>query len=168
VKIFAIDNGIPVFHTEKNEEKYKEALDKFKPELVICKAFGEIVPRFFLEYPKYKAINIHFSLLPKYRGAVPIQKAILEGDKKTGITIMLMSEGLDEGDILEQFEEDILDNDTNQNLRERLVKKSREVLPIYWRSGLMEKLSLKNRRIPKQHTAAERYFQRECRDRLGF
>jgi methionyl-tRNA formyltransferase len=129
VKIFAIDNGIPVFHTEKNEEKYKEALDKFKPELVICKAFGEIVPRFFLEYPKYKAINIHFSLLPKYRGAVPIQKAILEGDKKTGITIMLMSEGLDEGDILEQFEEDILDNDTNQNLRERLVKKSREVLP---------------------------------------
>ena len=129
VKIFAIDNGIPVFHTEKNEEKYKEALDKFKPGLVVCKAFGEIVPKFFLEYPKYKAINVHFSLLPKYRGAVPIQKAILEGNKKTGITIMLMSEGLDEGDILEQFEEDILDNDTNQSLRERLVKKSREVLP---------------------------------------
>ena len=129
VKVFAKDNDIPVFHTEKKELKYKEALEKFTPELIVCKAFGEIVPKFFLEYPKYKAVNVHFSLLPKYRGAVPIQKAILDGEKKTGITIMLMSEGLDEGDILEQFEEDIHDDDTNQSLRERLVKKSRELLP---------------------------------------
>lgn len=129
VKVFALENNIPVFHTEKKEERYKEALEKFKPELVVCKAFGEIVPKFFLEEPEFKSINVHFSLLPKYRGAVPIQKAILEGERKTGITIMLMSEGLDEGDILEQFEEDILDSDTNQSLRERLVKKSKEVLP---------------------------------------
>ncbi len=129
VKVFALDHHIPVFHTEKKEKKYQEALEKFDPELIVCKAFGEIVPKFFLEYPKYKAINIHFSLLPKYRGAVPIQKAILDGEKKTGITIMLMSEGLDEGDILEQFEEDIKKDDTNQSLRERLVRKSRELLP---------------------------------------
>jgi len=129
VKVFSLENNIPVFHTEKKEEKYKEALEKFKPELIVCKAFGEIIPSFFLEYPQYKAINVHFSLLPKYRGAVPIQKAILGGEKRTGITIMLMSEGLDEGDILAQFEEDILKSDTNQSLRDRLVKKSRYVLP---------------------------------------
>ncbi len=129
VKSFAQEHNIPVFHTEKKKEKYKEALETFKPELIVCKAFGEIIPKFFLDEPLYKAVNVHFSLLPKYRGAVPIQKAILEGEKKTGITIMLMSEGLDEGDILEQFEEDIFDSDTNQSLRERLVKKSREVLP---------------------------------------
>ena len=128
VKEFALENNIPVFHTEKQKERYQEALDTFKPELIICKAFGEIVPGFFLEYPKYKSINVHFSILPKYRGAVPIQKAILEGEKITGITLMLMSEGLDEGDILKIYEEKILDTDTNLSLRERLVEKSAEVL----------------------------------------
>jgi methionyl-tRNA formyltransferase len=128
VKAYAVSNGIEVFHTEKDERKYKEALDKFEPELVVCKAFGEIVPEFFILYPKYKAINVHFSLLPKYRGAVPIQKAILEGEDKTGISIMLMSKGLDEGDILTTYEEEILPKDTNLTLRKRLVKKSSEIL----------------------------------------
>jgi len=141
VKVFAIENDIPVYHTEAKEERYREALDIFKPELVVCKAFGEIIPNFFLEYPKYKAINIHFSLLPKYRGAVPIQKAILEGEKVTGITIMLMSEGLDEGDILEQVEEKILDSDTNQSLRERLVEKSKNVLPDILERWVKEEIS---------------------------
>jgi len=128
VKRFADENGIEVFHTEKQTEKYQKALDLFNPELVVCKAFGEIVPSFFLEKPKFKAINVHFSLLPKYRGAVPIQKAILDGEKKTGISIMLMSEGLDEGDVLDMYEEEILPKDTNQTLRERLVTKSAEIL----------------------------------------
>jgi len=128
VKEYALDSGIEVFHTEKNIDRYKEALEIFKPELIVCKAFGEIVPGFFLEYPKYKAINVHFSILPKYRGAVPIQKAILDGEKETGISIMLMSAGMDEGDVLEIYTEPILPNDTNLSLRERLVKKSAEVL----------------------------------------
>ena len=128
VKEYSLKNDIKIFHTEKNNEKYQEALDLFKPELIVCKAFGEIIPGFFLEYPKYKAINVHFSILPKYRGAVPIQKAILDGEKETGITIMLMSEGLDEGDILKIFKEKILEKDTNLSLRERLVEKSAEVL----------------------------------------
>ncbi|MDD3474888.1 MAG: methionyl-tRNA formyltransferase [Candidatus Dojkabacteria bacterium] len=128
VKKYALENSIEVFHTEKNDEKYREALKKFHPELIVCKAFGEIVPEFFIDYPRYKAINIHFSILPKYRGAVPIQKAILNGDDKTGITIMLMSKALDEGDILEIYEEKILPKDTNLSLRKRLVKKSAEIL----------------------------------------
>ncbi len=128
VKEYALDNGIEVFHTERNIDRYREALEKFKPELIVCKAFGEIVPKFFIEYPKYKAINVHFSILPKYRGAVPIQKAILDGETETGITIMLMSEGMDEGDILEIFPESILPTDTNLSLRQRLVSKSAQVL----------------------------------------
>ncbi len=128
VKEYAIKEDIPVVHTEKIVERYIKTAEKYQPELVVCKAFGEIIPKEFLKYPKYGSINIHFSLLPKYRGAVPIQKAILDGEKKTGITIMLMSDGLDEGDILEMFEEDIKEKDTNLSLRERLVKRSSEVL----------------------------------------
>ncbi len=128
VKKYALENNIPVVHTEKSVDKYVEVTNIYKPELAVCKAFGEIVPKEFLDYPKYKCINIHFSLLPKYRGAVPIQKAILDGETKTGISIMLMSEGLDEGEILATYEEDILPDDTNQTLRERLVKKSASVL----------------------------------------
>lgn len=128
VKKYAVENDIPVVHTEKKKENYLKVLEKYDPEIVVCKAFGEIIPKEFLEYPKYRCINIHFSLLPKYRGAVPIQKAILEGEKKTGISIMLMSEGLDEGDVLETFEEEIKESDTNISLRKRLVEKSTEVL----------------------------------------
>ena len=128
VKEYALENSIPVVHTEKKKEKYIEVLEKYDPEIVVCKAFGEIIPKEFLEYPKYGCINIHFSILPKFRGAVPIQKAILEGEKETGITIMLMNEGLDEGDILKIFKEDIKPDDTNISLRKRLVEKTTQIL----------------------------------------
>lgn len=128
VKTYALENKIPVVHTENSKEKYLMVLEKYDPEIVVCKAFGEIVPEEFLNYPKYGAINIHFSILPKYRGAVPIQKAILDGEKETGITIMKMVAGLDEGDILKIEKEDIYDTDTNISLRKRLIEKSKEVL----------------------------------------
>jgi methionyl-tRNA formyltransferase len=128
VKKYALVNKIPVVHTEKRKEEYVKTLKKYNPDIAVCKAFGEIVPKEFLDYPQYGCINVHFSLLPKYRGAVPIQKAILEGEKETGISIMLMSEGLDEGDILEVFKERIKEDDTNISLRKRLVKKTTEVL----------------------------------------
>jgi methionyl-tRNA formyltransferase len=128
VKRYALEYDIPVVHTEKKKENYIKVLEEYKPEIVVCKAFGEIVPKEFLDYPKYGCINIHFSILPKYRGAVPIQKAILDGEKETGISIMLMSEGLDEGDILKIFREKIRRDDTNITLRERLVKKTTDVL----------------------------------------
>ena len=140
VKKYATENDIDVFHTERQEKKYREALDIFDPELVVCKAFGEIVPEFFIDYPQYKAINVHFSILPKYRGAVPIQKAILDGEKKTGISIILMSKGLDEGDILKVYREDILPKETNQSLRKRLVKKSSEILGDTLEDWINEKI----------------------------
>ena len=128
VKKYALENNIPVEHTESKKERYMEIANQYKPDIVVCKAFGEIVPKEFLDYPKYSCINIHFSILPKYRGAVPIQKAILDGEKETGISIMLMSEGLDEGDVLDIYKEEIKPDDTNISLRERLVKKSAKIL----------------------------------------
>ena len=128
VKTYAEKKTIPVVHTEGKKIKYVEVLKKYKPEIAVCKAFGEIIPKVFLDYPKHGCINIHFSILPKYRGAVPIQKAILKEEKETGISIMLMSEGLDEGDILKIFREEIKYDDTNITLRKRLVEKSNEVL----------------------------------------
>ena len=129
VKKYGLDNNIPVFITEANEEKYKDAIELFKPELVVCIAFGEIIPEFFLEYPKFGAINIHFSILPKYRGAVPIQMAILKGETETGITVTKMIDKMDAGPILSIFKEQIKDDDTNQSLRERLVAISAQILP---------------------------------------
>lgn len=129
IKQYGVENGIEVFHTNSDENKYKEALEKFKPELIVCVAFGEIIPKFVLDYPKYNAINVHFSLLPKYRGAVPIQMAILNEDKKTGVTFVEMTEKLDAGLILEKFEVDIDSKDTNQTLREKLVNISKKELP---------------------------------------
>ena len=128
VKEFALKHNIQVFHTNSNTERYKEALKKFNPELIVCVAFGEILPDFFINYPKYKSINIHFSILPKYRGAVPVQKAILDGEKETGISIIIMSQEMDKGDILKIFKEAILPDDTNISLRQRLVKISSDVI----------------------------------------
>lgn len=128
VKTYALENNIPVIHTENSKENYINVLKEFHPEIAVCKAFGEIIPKEFINQIEFGCINVHFSILPKYRGAVPIQKAILNGDKETGITIMLMSEGLDEGDILDVFKEEIQENDTNISLRERLVEKTTEVL----------------------------------------
>ncbi len=146
IKRFCIEKNLEIFYTNNNEEKYREALEIFKPELVVCKSFGEIVPKFFLEYPKYGAINIHFSLLPKYRGAVPIQMALLNEDEETGISIIKMAEELDAGDILAKFKEKVRSNDTNITLRKRLVEKTARELPEVlkkWISGetVLEKQS---------------------------
>ncbi len=138
VKTYATENKIPVLITENKEERYKDALEAFTPELVVVKAFGEKIPQFFIDAPKYKCINIHFSILPKYRGAIPIQMAILNGDKESGVTYMKMGYGWDDGDILKTTREPILPDDTNQSLRTRLVQKSAIELPevlLDWING---------------------------------
>ena len=135
---YCVKNNLKVFYTNNDIEKYKEALEIFKPELIVCKSFGEIIPEFFLHSPKYGAINIHFSLLPKYRGAVPIQMALLNGDEETGISIIKMEGDLDSGEIIGQFKEKILQKDTNFSLRKRLVEKTTIELPnilLKWVSG---------------------------------
>jgi methionyl-tRNA formyltransferase len=129
VRSYAEQNKIPVMLAQRSPGRYKDALERFSPDLIVCIAFGEIVPGFFLEAPKYKAVNVHFSLLPKYRGAVPIQMAILNGESKTGISIVQMVEKLDAGPLMATYEEPIRADDTNLSLRQRLVEKSAKELP---------------------------------------
>lgn len=110
VKEFAIEHGIEVFQPEKIREDYQTILDK-NPDLIITCAYGQIIPKILLEYPKYKCINIHASLLPNYRGGAPIHHSIINGDEYTGVTIMYMDEKMDSGDILYQEKIKIEDTD---------------------------------------------------------
>ncbi len=119
VKEFALKNNIEVFQPEKIREDYKVILDK-KPDIIITCAYGQIIPKEILNYPKYKCVNIHASLLPKYRGGAPIHHSIINGDEYTGVTIMYMDEKMDSGDILYQEKIKIEDTDNVGTMFEKL------------------------------------------------
>lgn len=121
VKVEAIKYGIPVLQPEKIRQK--EELDKIltlNPDLIVTAAFGQILPKELLEAPKYGCINVHASLLPELRGGAPIHYALLQGKRKTGITIMYMAEKLDAGDIIKQVEVPISEEDTLGTLHDKL------------------------------------------------
>ncbi len=120
VKQFALENNIPVLQFDKIRVEGIEALKGLNPDIMITCAFGQILSREILDIPKYGVINIHASLLPKYRGASPIHFAILYGETKTGVTIMKTNEGVDTGDIIYQEELEIKANETCGELFERL------------------------------------------------
>jgi len=103
-------------------------LDKYKPDVIIVVAYGRILPKYVLDYPKYGCINVHASLLPRHRGACPINKAIMDGDKVSGVTTMLMAEGLDTGDMLLKQEIEITDTMTAGELHDEICDKSPAVL----------------------------------------
>lgn len=127
VKVVAEKYNIPVFQPEKIKLDYEPIL-AWEPDLIVTCAYGQIIPKILLETPPYKAINVHASLLPKYRGGAPIHKAIIEGEEKTGITIMYMSEKMDEGDIIAQREIAILEDDDVGSLHDKLSKLGAELL----------------------------------------
>ena len=129
VKELAVSRGIPVFTPEKlrlpeNVDVIREAA----PDMIVVAAFGQILPKSVLEIPKYGCVNVHASLLPKYRGAAPIQWSILDGEKETGITIMYMNEGLDTGDILLQKVVPISPEETGGSLHDKLAVAGAEAL----------------------------------------
>ncbi|MFV9931084.1 MAG: methionyl-tRNA formyltransferase [Francisella endosymbiont of Hyalomma asiaticum] len=126
VKEGALANDTPVFQPlsfKKNPEML-EQIKELRPDVIVVIAYGIIVPQEFLNIPKYGCLNIHVSLLPKWRGAAPIQRAIQAGDTKTGICIMQMDAGLDMGDILNTLEIEIQDTDTSQTLHDKFAKLS--------------------------------------------
>lgn len=129
VKKRALELGIDVYQAENI--KSEEAINKIKeinPDLIVVTAYGKILPNEILEIPKYGCINVHASLLPKYRGASPINTAILNGDTVTGITTMYISEELDSGDIIFKDEIDIEAEDNYISLTEKLAKLSEKTL----------------------------------------
>ena len=108
VKEEALLHEIPVYQPQRvrNNREFLDTLREIAPDVIVVAAFGQIIPRDVLELPKYGCINIHASLLPKYRGAAPIQQAVIDGEKESGVTIMQMGEGLDTGDMLLKTEKE--------------------------------------------------------------
>jgi methionyl-tRNA formyltransferase len=119
VKKLALENNIPLFQPEKIKTDYQIILD-LNPDIIITCAYGQIIPKEVLNCPKYGCINVHASLLPKYRGGAPIHHAIINGESKTGITIMYMNEGMDTGDIIAKEELPILETDNVGTLFDKL------------------------------------------------
>ena len=122
VKELALQHGLTLFQPEKvREEAFQEKIKSLHPDLFVVVAYGQILPKSLLKIPKHGAVNIHASLLPKYRGAAPIPWAILKGERLTGVTTMMMDEGMDTGDILLQTEIPIGDEETSETLQDRLA-----------------------------------------------
>ncbi len=129
VKELALQRDLPLLQPEKvKEEAFQESLSSFQPDLVVVVAYGQILPKSILNTPAQGAVNVHASLLPKYRGAAPIAWAILNGEKVTGVTTMIMDEGMDTGDILLQREIRIRGEETCETLHERLASLGGQLL----------------------------------------
>lgn len=124
VKEFALEKGLKIYQPskiKKNEELIEE-IRKLNPDVICVVAYGKLLPKKILEIPRYGCINVHASLLPKYRGAAPIQWAVLNGDKETGVTTMYMDEGMDTGDIILKEKVEIGEDETTGELWDRLTK----------------------------------------------
>ncbi|MFR8711255.1 methionyl-tRNA formyltransferase [Anaerotignum lactatifermentans] len=151
VKACALEHGIPVLQPEKvKEPKFVEQLRSYEPDLIAVTAFGQILSEPILEMPKYGCINVHGSLLPKYRGAAPMQWSIIDGEKVTGITTMYMAKGLDSGDMLLKAEVEITDEDTFATIHDKMAVTGANLLLDtldQLEAGTLE-------RIPQDHDAA--------------
>lgn len=134
VKLLAESLSIPVFQPKKIKEDY-DTITKLNPDLIVTCAYGQILPKALLDMPQYGALNIHASLLPKYRGGAPIERSIMNGDKKTGITLMHMDIGMDTGDMIYKEEIDIDKIDTKETLTKKLSLLAQKIikknLPLY-------------------------------------
>ena len=129
VKTCALELGIPVYQPGRvRDENFLDIFRKISPDMVILVAFGQILPEEIIRFPRLGCLNVHPSLLPKYRGAAPINWPIINGDRKTGVTIMLMDEGVDSGDILLQEETNIDADETFDDLHKKLSTMGSELL----------------------------------------
>ncbi|OGD37087.1 MAG: methionyl-tRNA formyltransferase [Candidatus Aminicenantes bacterium RBG_19FT_COMBO_58_17] len=130
VKEAARRHGIPTLQPEKirKDPEVMVALGKIAPDIIVVVAYGQIIPSAIIDLPHHKSVNVHFSLLPRYRGAAPVQWAILSGEQKTGVTIFELNERMDEGDILSQLETDIGPRESARELEERLSRLGADLL----------------------------------------
>ena len=122
VKEKAVEYDIPVYQPQRaRDEEFIEELKNLNPDVIVVVAYGQILPESILNIPKYGCINVHGSLLPKYRGAAPIQWAVLDGEEKTGITTMYMEKGLDTGDMIDKAEVVLDKKETAGSLHDKLM-----------------------------------------------
>jgi methionyl-tRNA formyltransferase len=130
-KVWGEENSIPVLQPTKLDDAFFEEVQKYSADLFIVIAYGKIIPQRVIDLPKFGTINLHYSLLPKYRGASPVESAILNNEKVSGITIQQMVYELDAGNILFQEEMKIEDNDTTETLREKMNRRAQEIFPEF-------------------------------------
>ena len=129
VKVYAMEQGLPVYQpTTLKNGAFDSDLRALAPDVIVVVAYGKILPRDVLEFPKYGCINVHGSLLPEYRGAAPMQRAIIDGKTETGVTTMQMAEGLDTGDMLVTVRVPIGENDNFEDIHDRLGLAGAEAL----------------------------------------
>ncbi len=129
VKEKALEYGIPVYQpVQARDPEFVELLRGLNPDVIVVVAFGQILPKEILDLPKYGCVNVHASLLPKYRGAAPIQWAVIDGEEKSGVTTMLMNEGLDTGDMLEKIEYVLDPKETGGSLFDKLSEMGGELI----------------------------------------
>jgi len=129
VKEKALEYEIPVYQPVKaRDPEFVALLKEMNPDAIVVVAFGQLLPKSILDIPKYGCINVHASLLPKYRGAAPIQWAVIDGEEKSGVTTMLMDEGLDTGDMLEKIEYVLDKNETGGSLFDKLSAMGGELI----------------------------------------
>ncbi|MCC0631581.1 methionyl-tRNA formyltransferase [Clostridioides sp. ZZV15-6388] len=129
VKELAIENNIPVYQPIKARDKdFIDTMKSLNPDVIVVVAFGQILPKEILEIPKFGCINVHVSLLPKYRGAAPINWVIINGEEKTGVTTMYMDEGLDTGDMILKSEVNLDENITAGELHDKIMNIGAETL----------------------------------------
>ena len=129
IKVFAIEKNIPVYQPQSlRGDEFATLLSELDPEMIVVVAYGKILPQNVLDYPKYGCVNVHGSLLPEYRGAAPMQRAIIEGKTETGITTMLMAAGLDTGDMLLKATVAIAENDNFEDIHDRLSSVGAQLL----------------------------------------
>ena len=129
VKEEAMRYGIPVYQPKKvREEEFQVVLRELNPDLIVVVAFGQLIPKSILELPRYGCVNVHASLLPKYRGAAPIQWAVINGEKESGVTIMKMDEGLDTGDMIAKTVVPLAADETGGSLFDKLSQVGAQLL----------------------------------------
>ena len=129
VKEEALKHDIPVLQPVKvRDPEFVEKLAEIAPDIIVVAAFGQIIPKSILEMPKFGCINIHASLLPKYRGAAPIQQAVIDGEKESGVTIMQMGTGLDTGDMISRIVVPLAKDETGGSLFDKLAQAGAELL----------------------------------------
>ncbi len=133
IREIASKNNIPLLQPEKIDTQFIQEIKKLNPDLIVVTSYGKIIPEELLNIPKYNCLNVHVSLLPKLRGASPVQNAVLEGLKETGVTIMKMDVGMDDGDIIAQEKIEIQEDETAEELSDKIfplgADKLAEILP---------------------------------------
>ena len=156
VKVLALEKGIPVYTPKTlRDEEFSDLLSELAPDLIVVVAYGKILPKNVLEFPKYGCINLHVSLLPKYRGAAPMQRAIMNGEKETGVTVMYMNEGLDTGDIIRCESFPISEEDDFESVHDKSAEIGARLL-----SDTVEEIFAGNVTVTKQDDALATYAEK--------